>query len=157
MTAMRPDRTGADKQPADKSGPERYAPRAPERLGEIDQAAANAFEGEIREFVRRDVAASRRPRTDMEPLNDVTVAENLSALIRRVSSQSMEEIDRVILELQSVRDMLRQEGDRVTREVAGYASLSHASMTAMSVIGESIKQWKGDPQKPPGPGQRSAV
>lgn len=155
MTAMRPDRAGSDK-PAEKSGPERYAPtRAPERLGEIDQAAANAFEGEIREFVRRDVAASRRPRGDVDPLNDVAVAENLSALIRRVSSQSMEEIDRVILELQSVRDMLRQEGDRVTREVAGYASLSHASMTAMSVIGESIKQWKGDPQNPPG--QRSAV
>ncbi len=44
----------------------------------------------------------------------------------------MEEIDRVILELQSVRDMLRKEGDRVSREVAGYASLSHAAMTAMT-------------------------
>ena len=75
------------------------------------------------------------------------MAENLSALIRRVSSQSMDEIDRVILDLQSVRDMLRQEGDRVTREVAGYASLSHAAMTAMSVIGDSLKQWKGEPAR----------
>lgn len=152
MTTMRPERFGAEKLPAEKSGPERYAPKPPERLGDIDQAAANAFEGEIREFVRRDVAA-RRPRADGEPGGDA-VADNLGALIRRVSGQSMEEIDRVILELQGVRDMLRQEGDRVTREVAGYASLNHAAMTAMQVIGDSIKQWKGDPHNTPG--QRSA-
>ena len=54
----------------------------------------------------------------------------------------MEEIDRVILELQGVRDMLRSEGERVSREIAGYASLNHAAMTAMKVIGDSLKQWK---------------
>lgn len=156
MTAIRSDRLG-EKPGAEKSGPERYAPRAPEKLGEIDQAAANAFEGEIREFVRRDVTAVRRPRNDAETGGD-PVADNLNALIRRVSGASMEEIDRVILELQSVRDMLRKEGDRVSREVAGYASLSHAAMTAMSVIADSLTQWKGEPPKQPGqtPGQRSA-
>lgn len=151
MTAIRPDRLGADK--PEKSGPEKYAPppRAPEKLGEIDQAAANAFEGEIREFVRRDVAFLRRQRTDTEPGND-PVTDNLNALIRRVSGASMEEIDRVILELQGVRDMLRNEGDRVSREIAGYASLSHAAMTAMKVIGDSLNQWKAGPDSG---GQRS--
>jgi hypothetical protein len=160
MTAIRTDRLGADKFAPDKSGPERYAPdrRAsdkqaeperlpPERLGDIDQAAANAFEGEIREFVRRDVTAVRRPRSEGEAVGD-PVSDNLNALIKRVSGASMEEIDRVILELQSVRDMLRQEGDRVSREVAGYASLSHAAMTAMTVIADSLTQWKGEPPKP---------
>jgi hypothetical protein len=47
----------------------------------------------------------------------------------------MEEIDRVILELQGVRDTLRSEGERVSRDISGYASLSHASMSAMRVIG----------------------
>jgi hypothetical protein len=41
--------------------------------------------------------------------------------------------------------MLRSEGERVSREIAGYASLSHASMTAMRVIGDSLKQWKDGP------------
>ena len=68
--------------------------------------------------------------------------DNVNALIWRVSGASMEEIDRVILELQGVRDMLRQEGERVTREVAGYASLNHAANTAMKVIAESLAQWK---------------
>jgi hypothetical protein len=67
----------------------------------------------------------------------------------------MEEIDRVILELQGVRDMLRNEGDRVSREIAGYASLSHAAMTAMKVIGDSLTHWKSAPPKNSS-GQRSA-
>jgi hypothetical protein len=145
MTAIR-ERLGADKLVAEKTGPEAYAPtrKTPEKLSDIDQAAANAFEGEIREFVRRDVSFLRRPRSEAEPAAD-PVNENLNALIRRVSGASMEEIDRVILELQGVRDMLRSEGERVGRELAGYASLSHASMTAMKVIADSLTQWKSAP------------
>jgi hypothetical protein len=77
----------------------------------------------------------------------VPAAENGNALIRRVAGASIEEIDRVIVELESVRDMLRNEGVRVSREVAGYASLSHAATTAMKVIADSIKQWKDAPDK----------
>jgi hypothetical protein len=151
MTAIR-ERVGADKLGTDKSGPEKFAPAdrraSPEKLSDIDQAAANAFEGEIREFVRRDVSFVRKPR-DGEPAPADPVNENLNSLIRRVSGASMEEIDRVILELQGIRDMLKAEGDRVGREIAGYASLSHASMTAMKVIGDSLEQWKSVPNKPP--------
>jgi hypothetical protein len=151
MTAIR-ERLGADKLGAEKSGPEKFAPpdrRTPEKLSEIDQAAANAFEGEIREFVRRDVSFLRRPRSengDAAAADPVT--ENLNSLIRRVSGASLEEIERVITELQSIRDMLRSEGERVGREIAGYASLSHASMTAMKVIADSLEQWKSVPNAP---------
>jgi hypothetical protein len=146
MTAIRPERLAADQSVPEKTGPEIYAPNrgVPEKLGEVDQAAATAFEGEIREFVRRDVATLRRQRSEGDAAAD-PAAENLNALIRRVAGASMEEIDRVILELQGIRDMLRSEGERVSRELAGYASLSHASMTAMKVIGDSLKQWKDAP------------
>lgn len=154
----RPERLDDADKAAEMSGPEKYAPpdrRPPEKLGEIDQAAANAFEGEIREFVRRDVAFLRRQRGEGEQAVE-PVADNLNALIRRVSGASMEEIDRVIGELQSVREMLAKEGERVSREISGYASLSHAAMTAMKVIGDSIAQWKSAPAKAGQPGQRSA-
>jgi hypothetical protein len=143
MTVIRPERHGAV---PEKPGPEIYAPnrKSPDRPNDADQDAA-AFEGEIREFVRRDVAFLRRQRPDMEPASE-PVADNLHGLIRRVSNASMEEIDRVILELQGVRDMLRNEGDRVGREIAGYANLSHAAMTAMKVIGDSLMHWKNPPQ-----------
>ena len=50
-----------------------------------------------------------------------------------------------LLGIQGVREMLRSEGERVSREIAGYASLSHAAMTAMKVIGDSLTQWKSAP------------
>jgi len=134
---------------AEKSGPEKYAPsdrRSPEKLSPVDQAAANTVEGEIREFVRRDISVQHRQRSEANAANSPAV-ENLNALIQRVAGDSMEEIDRVIRELESVRDMLRNEGERVSREVAGYASLSHAATTAMKVIADSVKQWKDAPDK----------
>lgn len=135
----RSDRLGAV---PEKPGPEIYAPnrRPVEKLSDADQAAAT-FEGEIREFVRRDVAFLRRQRPEADTQSE-PVSDNLNGLIRRVSGASMEEIDRVILELQGVREMLRSEGERVGREIAGYASLSHAAMTAMKVISDSLTQWK---------------
>lgn len=148
MTAIRPQRPNGNGSVPPKPGPEAFAPerRAPQRLGDIDKVAA--FEGEIREFVRRDVAHLRRQRTEVGPA-DEAVGDNLGTLIRRVSGASMDEIDRVILELQGVRDMLRNEGERVSREIAGYASLSHAAITAMKVIGDSLKQWKEGSNQPP--------
>ena len=141
MTAIRSEQLAADRVGPDNFSPERANDDAP---GSADEAAATAFEGEIREFVRRDVAFLRRQCNDTDTVVD-PAAENLNALIKRVAGASMEEIDRVILELQGVRDMLRSEGERVSRELAGYASLSHASMTAMKVIGDSLKQWKEAP------------
>jgi len=135
---------------AEKSGPEKYAPpdrRSPEKLSNVDQATANAVEGEIREFVRRDVSLPYRQRSEINAANG-PAAENLNALIQRVAGDSMEEIDSVIRELESVRDMLRNEGGRVSREVAGYASLSQAATTAMKVFADSIKQWKDATGKP---------
>jgi hypothetical protein len=129
---------------AEKSGPEKYAPpdrRPPEKLNNIDQATANAFEGEIHEFVRRDVSFLHPRRSEIDAAND-TAAENLNVVVRRVAGDSMEQIDRAIRELESVRDMMRNEGERVSREIAGYASLSHAAVTAMKVVADSIHQWK---------------
>jgi len=130
------------------SGPERYAPpdwRPPKKLADVDQAATNASGGEnkIRPFAPRDVAHLRQPGGEVEAANDHAAENLISALIRRVAGESMDEIDRVIRELEGVRDILRHEGERVSRELAGYASLSHASMTAMKVIGDTLEEWKG--------------
>lgn len=118
----------------------------PERLGEVDQAAAEAsatvqkVEGEIREFVRRDVSTFRRSRPDT-----ADNADNINSLIQRVSGASITEIERVMAELTGVRDMLRSGGERVQREIPGYASLSQAAMTSMKIIADSLGQWKPQP------------
>lgn len=146
MTVVTSEQFGADRIDSENEDQEHAAHdrNTTVKLGDIDQAVS-AFEGEIREFVRRDAGAQRRQHVP-EPAADAS-AENMNSLIQRVSGASMEEIDRVISELQSVREMLRSEGERVSREIAGYASLSHTAMTAMKVIGESVTQWKSAPAR----------
>jgi hypothetical protein len=126
---------------SEKSGPEKYAPpdrRAPKKRSDVDQAAANVVEGEIREFVRSD----HRQRSKADAAND-PVPEKLNELIQRVAGSSAEEIDQVILELQRVRDMLHGEGKRLSGEIARYASLNQHLMAGMKVIAENLIQWKG--------------
>ncbi|MFZ0094279.1 MAG: hypothetical protein WAK97_10190 [Pseudolabrys sp.] len=79
--------------------------------------------------------------TDAGQSND-RFAGSLDALIRRIAGASMDEIDSVIHELERVRNMLCNEGERVSREIAGYAGLSRASMAAMQAISDSIRKWK---------------
>jgi hypothetical protein len=108
-----------------------------------------SFEGEIREFIRRDVTPVRRARPEPQPGESPT--EQMNALVQRVAGASMQEIDRVILELQGIRDMVRGEGERVSRDIAGYASLSHAALTSMRVIADSLAQWKNGAKLHPDP------
>ena len=126
--------------------------RAPARLpatASVNGSDAASFEGEIREFIRRDVAP-RRAQNDGAPTAG-TGADHLNKLVSSVSGAAMEQIDRVILELQGIRDMLRNEGERVTREISGFASLNHAAITSMKVIADSLAQWKNGAQIHPGP------
>ncbi|MET0279100.1 MAG: hypothetical protein ABW198_12290 [Pseudorhodoplanes sp.] len=107
-----------------------------QRLTE-DRTVSNEFEGEIREFIRRDVTMRRSPETGAEG-----GSENLSTLIERVSSATVVEIDRVIGELQNIRSLLHSEGDRVRREITGYAGLSQSAVSTMKVIADTLSQLK---------------
>ena len=111
---------------------------------DVDTSLETAVEGEIREFVRRDFASVRRP-----PENDgEAVANNISSLLQRVSGSSVQEIDRLIGELQTLRDMLHSEGARVQRENIQYANLSQAAMQSTKIIAESLTNWKKVPDAP---------
>jgi hypothetical protein len=116
----------------EESGPEKYAPphlRAPEKGSDVER-----------------IAFLHQQRSQANPANG-PIAENLNAVIKGVASVSFEEIDRVIRALEGVRGMMRKEGERVSREIAGYTSLSHAAVTAMRVMADSIKEWKDGPDK----------
>jgi len=134
---------------ADKSGLEKYPPpnrRPPEKFTDVDQVAANNVEDEIRQVVRRDMPFLQRQRSEGNA--DGSAIESLNALVGRLAIDSMEDIDRVIRDLESIRDMLQKEGQRVIREIARYTSLSDAARAAMRVIADSIKQWKNVSDKP---------
>jgi hypothetical protein len=125
----------------------------PERQGDADQAteaaiaAVDEVEGEIRAFVRRDISVFRRPRPET---SDASM-DGLNSTLQRVAGASIVEIERVMAELAQVRDMLRGEGERINREIAGYASLSQTTMTSMKIIADSLTQWKATAAKAPRP------
>ena len=56
----------------------------------------------------------------------------------------MQEVDRLIGELQQLRELLHQEGARVQREITEYAHLSQSAMQSTKIIAESLSHWKGD-------------
>ena len=112
---------------------------------ELEEAVETEVEGEIREFVRRDVATSlrRHPESDSE-----IVANNIKSLLQRVAGTSVQEIDKLIAELQTLRDLLKNEAARVQREIVEYATLSQAAMQSTKIIAESISSWKKVPDAP---------
>ncbi|MBN9042679.1 MAG: hypothetical protein BGP05_13115 [Rhizobiales bacterium 62-47] len=111
-------------------------------------AAVSEVEAGIRDFVRNDVAYLRRPAatpsaTDA-PLDvnaDATV-NNVNSLIQRVAGTSLAEIENLVAELEALRDLLHNEGQRVQREIAGYAQLSQAAMKSTRMIADNVSQWK---------------
>jgi hypothetical protein len=114
-----------------EDGPERYAPphrRPPENHAAVEKVVT--------------LLAKQQPEASAE---SASTTEHLDVMIRRIARDSMTEIGRVIRDLENVSDMLRNEGERISREVNGYASLNHAATATMKVITESLKQWKERP------------
>jgi hypothetical protein len=48
----------------------------------------------------------------------------------------------LIAELEALRDLLHSEGQRVQREISGYAQLSQAAMKSTRMISDNVSQWK---------------
>jgi hypothetical protein len=120
----------------------------PEKLdtaeAEMDGAAATEVEVGIRDFVRNDVAYLRRPMANehTHDANAEAAVNNVNSLIQRVAGTSLSEIEHLITELEGLRDLLHAEGQRVQREISGYAQLSQAAMKSTRVIAENVAQWK---------------
>ena len=114
---------------------------------DTDHAVVSEVEAGIREFARNDIAYLRRPMpsmvggTDMDPAAEATV-NNVNTLIQRVAGTSLAEIENLISELEGLRDLLHAEGQRVQREISGYAQLSQAAMKSTRMIADNVAQWK---------------
>ena len=110
-------------------------------------AAATEVEAGIRDFVRNDIAYLRRPaavsstESGLEPSAEATV-NSVNSLIQRVAGTSLSEIEHLVSELESLRDLLHVEGQRVQREISGYAQLSQAAMKSTRMIADNVTQWK---------------
>ena len=125
----------------------------PEKIESTEEdnnlAAASEVEAGIRDFVRNDIAYLRRPAPSIAASTDVAVdpnaeatVNNVNSLIQRVAGTSLAEIENLITELESLRYILHAEGQRVQREISGYAQLSQAAMKSTRMIADNVAQWK---------------
>ena len=121
-----------------------------EKIDQIEEQsnldAVSEVEAGIRDFVRNDIAYLRRPaagstEAPLDPSAEATVT-NVNSLIQRVAGTSLAEIENLISELESLRDLLHAEGQRVQREISGYAQLSQAAMKSTRMIADNVSQWK---------------
>src|SRR5262245_1047420 len=130
--------------------------------------AFSKLESEIGELVLRDVTA---PRNDNE-LNAASLVHtqvndreskigeldlhatalrlqqgndselNVGSLVQKVSGTSVQEVEKLITELRTLRGKLQNEAARVQREMVGYAVLLQDARKSIGTISDSLSFWK---------------
>ena len=92
-------------------------------------AANLPVEGEVCDLAHAEVPTQTETDTEIAPL------------IQQVGATSIAEIDRVIAELQEVRNHLQAEGERVEREMVRYTKLTQMASFTAKIIFDAISQW----------------
>ena len=103
-----------------------------------DLRSDDAFESSVRDTALSNVSTLRRaPDNEGE-----VIATNIGTMVQRVSGASRSEIDRLVGELQALREHIEGEGARVQHALAEFAHLNQASVQSTSVIAEALDQLK---------------
>jgi hypothetical protein len=115
-------------------------------------AAVTEVEAGIRDFVRKDVAYLRRtpatPSTDAPADTSAEAAvSSVNTLIHRVAGASQRNRN-LIAELEGLRTLMHNEGQRIQRELAGYAQLGQTAMKSTRMIADNLAQWKRTAPEP---------
>jgi hypothetical protein len=99
-------------------------------LARTDPATASV-ESEIRTLVRG-------MRKDDHPPAELSS----ELLILKLEAASIAEIDKLMDELQTARNYLHAEGERVRRMAARYAHLTQTAMASVKIISERMREWR---------------
>jgi hypothetical protein len=101
------------------------------------EAVTAALEGEIHDVVRE--MSSRNSKPDM---GKKVTGGTIAPLIERVGATSIDEIEKLIAELQAARSYLQSEGERLQRELSRYEHLSQTAFASVKVIAQSLGDWR---------------
>jgi hypothetical protein len=108
---------------------------------QLDTPSENASRPR-RYLAPQTVLGAKEPSTSS---NGGMSGEHLGNLLRQLSRTSLSEIDSLISELQTLRRKLQADGDRIERDIANYAELSHQVMQLTTIISDSVKKLPGAP------------
>jgi hypothetical protein len=69
--------------------------------------------------------------------------ERTKSSLARLTSNSVDRLDRLMSEIQEMREFLTTEGERVQREIANYAQLNQSvALAATKIKTETVGTWK---------------
>ena len=106
------------------------------KLSATDKAT-RTLEGGIRAIVH-----GNRPSNAPESYDDILA----------VGATSIADIEKLIEELQTARDYLQAEGERVRRLTTRYAHLTQTASASVKIISESLGKWRNSEQELAQPG-----
>ena len=106
---------------------------SPTRSVNNAQAAAVEVEGELRAILKSAGSGSAHPKS----LGEASASVG-NPFVEQVLVPSLKEIDKLMTQLQQMRDFLQSEGQRIEREMAEYARLGEATMKSTRIIAESM-------------------
>lgn len=121
---------------------------APTSIATVDKPVPMtlAVPTEARHSVEKGSSPSQHSKIDVD-----TDAEQMRSMLFRMTSNSVDELEGLVSELQEVRDFLKVEGERVQREITNYAQLNQSALAAIKIIAGTIGPWKSTKNSGAGP------
>jgi hypothetical protein len=109
-----------------------------ERSVQAVAAISDVAEG-IRDLIAAEIPSVPVPADDAGPgLGD----DKCTSLIQKIAATSVEELDRLIGELQQAKAYLQSEGERIERETVGYVQLGQTALESVKIISETVGEWR---------------
>jgi hypothetical protein len=103
-----------------------------------DKSSEPELEGDIRTMVWADTSARQGKAVEGE--DDQKSSGDLAATLREISRVSIDEVDLLIHELQTLRRKLQTERDRIERDITEYATLSSQASQITKIVIDGVKQ-----------------
>jgi hypothetical protein len=95
------------------------------------EAVTEGVEAEVRDLVRE---LNHGDPVAPEPFSDI--------VLLKMSAGAIGEIDKLMDELQTARNYLHAEGERVRRMTARYEHLTKTALASVRIISERIGEWR---------------
>jgi hypothetical protein len=96
---------------------------------------------ESRDLIHVEAPSTPKTETDAD----------IAPLIQKVGTTSIAEIEKLMGELQEVKNFLQSEGERIQRETAHYMNLTQMALASVKIISDTVSGWReaGHPMRNP--------
>ena len=112
----------------------------PEQFTLADTPMTDVAEGDAN-LVPADASSASPPTVPPDPAPE-TGSDNVSSLVQNLGAPSIDELEKIIGELQQARSYLKSESERIERETVGYTELSQTAMESIRIIAETVGEWR---------------